>query len=252
VPVVPVELTDRAALEGALDAADPEVVVHCAALSAVDAVWRDPVRGRAVNVEATARIAAWCGQRDRRLISTSTDLVFAGTRSWYREDDPAEPILEYGRTKLEAESLVLAIPRGLVTRLCLLYGPSRSGRDTYIDRTLALLGRGEPQSFFTDEYRTPLDFATASRILAALVRAETTGLLHVAGRERVSRFELVRRVVVALGLDPQLVRGTRQADAALAEPRPADVSLDTSRLAALFPDLHRPSIEEAVATFERR
>ena len=56
----------------------------------------------------------------------------------------------------------------------------------------------------------------------------------------------MRRVAAALGLDPALVRANRQADVALAEPRPADVSLDTSRLAALLPDLRRPTIEEAV------
>ena len=245
----PIDLIDAAATEAALDKADPEAIIHAAALSTADAVRRDPVKARAINVEATARLAAWCARRDRRLVFVSTDLVFDGARSWSREDDPAEPILAYGRTKREAEPAVLAIPRGLVARLSLLFGPAREGRPTYFDRAVTALRTGQPQTFFEDEYRTPLDYATAAAILARLAESDATGLLHVAGRERVSRFELMSRSALALGLDPGLVRGNRQSDAGLTEPRPADVSLNTDQLAALLPDLARPLIEEAVAAF---
>ncbi len=63
-----------------------------------------------------------------------------------------------------------------------------------------------------------------------------------------SRFELMRRAATALGLDPSLVKQSRRNEANFSEPRPADVSLDTTRLASAFPDLHRPSIEEALAS----
>src|SRR4051812_6476352 len=94
VELMPVDLTDTGETTRALAAADPEVIVHAAALSNAEDVRRDPARGWAINVEATNRLAGWCGDRGRRLISTSTDLVFDGSRPWNREDDPAEPILE--------------------------------------------------------------------------------------------------------------------------------------------------------------
>lgn len=252
VPLEPVELTDPAAIDRALAEADPEAIVHTAAISAADAVLRDRERARAINVAATERLAAWCTRHGRRLVYTSTDLVFNGKRSWYREDDVAEPPQAYGRSKLDSEPAVLATPRGLVARMSVMFGPSRSGRESYFDRTIAALRRGESQTFFADEYRTALDLATAARVLVALTETEPTGLLHVGGRERVSRYDLIRRAVAALGLDPALVRGNRQADVVTPEPRPADVSLDTSRLAALLPKLHRPSIEEAAVAFEHR
>ncbi|SIO21336.1 dTDP-4-dehydrorhamnose reductase [Singulisphaera sp. GP187] len=245
----PVDLTEEQAVARELSDADPEVVIHTAALSSAEAVRRDPVRGRAVNTEATARLAAWCAEHDRRIVYTSTDLVFDGSRSWSREDDPAEPILAYGRTKHDAEPAVLAVLRGLVVRMSLMYGPSRSGRASYYERTIAGLREGTPQAFFEDEYRTPLDLESAARILVHLAESEVRGLLHVAGPERVSRFDLVRRQAIALGLDPALVVANRQADLTFAEPRPVDVSLDTSKLRNLFPDLHLPKIEEAVMTY---
>jgi dTDP-4-dehydrorhamnose reductase len=242
----PVDLTDEGQVLAALREADPELILHTAAMSAAEEVRKDPRRGQAVNVDATRRLAGWCGEKDRRLVYTSTDMVFDGTRSWYREDDEPRPILAYGRTKAEAEPTVLAVPGGLVARLSLLYGPSRAGRDSFFDQALAALRNGQPRVFFEDEFRTPLDYRSAARSLVRLAEAEVRGIVHVAGRERVSRFELMRRVAAALGIDPALVRANRLRDTASAEPRPADLSLDTTRLASLVPDLDRPSIEAAV------
>lgn len=243
----PVDLTDVDATGEALAEVDPEVVLHLAAVSAADAVRRDPARARVVNVEATARLADWCDRHGRRLVYTSTDLVFSGRSPWNREDDPAVPVLAYGVSKFAGEAPVLAAGSGLVARVSLLFGPSRSGRASYFDRTVAALRRGEPQSFFGDEYRTPLDYGTAAEVLVRLAGMDVTGLIHVGGLERLSRYELMRRAAVTIGVDPGLVRSNRQGDADLPEPRPADVSLDTTRLAHVLPDLRRPTVEEALA-----
>ena len=127
--------------------------------------------------------------------------------SWYREEDEPRPILAYGRTKAEAESAVLDLPGGLVARLSLLYGPTHSGRQSFFERAMAGFRAGQPQSFFSDEYRTPLDYKSAARLLARLAAANVQGVVHVAGRERLSRFELMSRIAASLGIDPALVPG---------------------------------------------
>jgi len=246
VPLVPVDLEDGNAVAVRLDGDDPAAVIHAGALSAAEGVRRDPERGHRVNVVATERIADWCARRGRRLIYTSTDLVFDGSRAWNREDDPAEPVLAYGRTKRAAEPAVLAVPGGLVARLCLLFGRSRCGRDVFFDRAIAALSRGEPQSFFDDEFRTPLHLATAARILTRLVAMQVDGIVHVAGAERLSRHALMWRSAKSLGLDETLVRANQRSQVPSAEPRPADASLDTTRLMTLLPDLVRPTIEQAL------
>jgi dTDP-4-dehydrorhamnose reductase len=242
----PVDLTDALAVTAALEQADPDVLVHLAAISSTEAVRRDPKRALAVNVSGTGLLAEWAAKHDRRLLYTSTDLVFDGSKSWYGEDDPALPIVEYGRTKRDSEPAVLATRRGLVARLSLLYGPSRSLTAGYFDRAMAAMRTANPQSFFADEFRTPLDNMTASRILVRLAESAVTGLMHVGGPERLSRFELMRRAASVLGVDPGFVRGNRRADVPVAEPRPVDVSLDTSRLLHLFPDLEFPGVEDAL------
>ena len=88
-------------------------------------------------------------------------------------------------------------------RLSLLYGPSRNGTPSYIDKTLAELAEGRPQRFFEDEFRTPLDLASAAGLLVRLTEDGVTGRIHLGGRERISRFQLMRRIAVARGFDPR-------------------------------------------------
>jgi dTDP-4-dehydrorhamnose reductase len=246
-PLRPIDLTDRRATWAALRRDDPEAVLHAAAISSAEAARRDPDRAFEVNVQAVHALASSCAMEERRLLYTSTDMVFDGARGRYVEEDPARPISAYGRTKHLAEPIVLAVPRGVVARVSLLYGPTRCGRPAFFDRIAAGLRDGRPQALFEDEYRTPLDYPTAAQILIDLLESKFNGLVHVGGPERLSRFELFRRAADALGIDPGLVVANRRADLASAEPRPADLSLDTTLLASLLPGLHRPAVAEALA-----
>ncbi len=250
-PTVVVDLADAEAIVRELDQADPAVVVHLAAISDAEAVRRDPDRARVVNVEAVAIIADWCGRRGRRLVFTSTDMVFPGSRPLSTEADEPHPILAYGESKRAAERAAESCPDAVVARLSLLFGPTRNGRATFFDQAVGQLRAGESRTFFDDEFRTPLDYATAAEALTRLVESPYCGLLHVGGKVRMSRYELMTGVARGLGLDESLVKANRRADAVFAEPRPADVSLDTSRLAILFPDLERPPVEEAVRKMVR-
>ena len=129
-------------MRSAVELAHPDVIIHAGAMSSAEAVRRQPALGWDVNVRATEVLSAWAGENQRRLLFTSTDLVFDGTKSWYRESDEAVPILEYGRTKLAAEALVLANCRGLVVRLSMLYGPTLTAEPAYFDQAIATLRRG--------------------------------------------------------------------------------------------------------------
>ncbi len=195
-----VDLGDPKAVQSAIEKASPDAVIHSGAMSRADDVRHQPALGRTINVRSTEVLCEWARKHSRRLVFTSTDLVFDGTKSWYHEGDRAAPLVEYGRTKLAAEAAVITTCQGLVVRLSLLYGHCGEGKPSYFDQAIAALREGRPQAFFEDEFRTPLDYGSAAAILARLVESDSTGIVHAGGPERVSRFELMRRAAAALGL----------------------------------------------------
>src|SRR5262249_42736118 len=128
VPLRPVDVGDAGALARAFADARPDVVLHAAALSRVADCQRDPARAHRVNVAGSATLAALADAARARFVQVSTDLVFDGARGGYREDDPPSPVSVYGRSKADAEAPALALARGAVARISLLYGPSLCGR----------------------------------------------------------------------------------------------------------------------------
>ena len=101
-----VELTGSAALEQVFEMAQPDVVVHLAAMADVGTAERNPQLATAVNVTATSTIAHLCQLHGARLVFVSTEYVFDGRRGYYREDEPPNPTTHYGLTKYQAEQEV--------------------------------------------------------------------------------------------------------------------------------------------------
>ena len=183
----------------------------------------------AVIVDGSAAVATACASAGARLVHVSTDLVFDGKLGRpYREDDPARPIIEYGHAKLASEQAVLErCPEALVVRTSLIYGgpplePSRQERQP-IDAEHA---------FFEDELRSPVQVGDLAAALLELAGGGAAGVLHVAGADGVSRYELARLIVAARGGDPDHVRAGSLAASGLE--RPADCRLDSSRAQSLL------------------
>src|SRR4051812_45824657 len=103
----------------------PDLLIHCAALSKSAACEKQPELARRVNVELTQKLCEFA--RDMPLIFFSTDLVFDGTKGNYTENDTVNPLTVYGRTKADAERIVLSNPRHAVIRLALNAGVSPAG-----------------------------------------------------------------------------------------------------------------------------
>ncbi len=213
----------------------PTAVLHLAAMADADACARDPRAAERVNVEATGRVAAAVAEVGARVVYTSSDLVFDGARAPYAEDDAPAPLGPYMATKAAGERAALAEAPGaaLVARVALLYGLRRGRKGCFTDQLVERLRRAEPVKLFVDQHRTPLLVDDAARLLCDLLERGATGVVHVAGPERVSRLEHGVAIARALGLDPAGCAPARMSDVAGLAPRPADVSLKIERLVGL-------------------
>jgi dTDP-4-dehydrorhamnose reductase len=249
-PLRLVDLADPGAVAAAFRQARPDAVVHAGAVSSVAECYRDPHRARRVNVAGTAALAELSAEAGARLLYVYTDMVFDGRKGWYVERDQPAPLSTYGRSKADAEPAVRALAGGVVARVSLLFGPTRTGRPSFFDQQLAALRERRPITLFEDEWRTPLDYVTAARALLALVRSDFRGVVHLGGPERMSRLEMGRRLAASLNADPSVLVASRRDEVHADEPRPRDNSLDSSLWSRLFPEQPWPAWEAALREME--
>lgn len=219
-----VELTDAEARERAWREARPDAVLHLAAISSIGGCLADPEGARALNVEASAWLAARAAEAGVPLVLASTDLVFDGRLGRpYREDDPPTPCSHYGELKAEAEARALAAG-ACVARLPLMIGPP-GGPCRQLDWMRRAIEAGQPLRLFCNERRTPLSTPqVAEALLALLALDERPARVHLGGPRALDRLALAREVLAAAGLDPQLAL---PAEADPAE-RATDVRLDSA------------------------
>lgn len=234
-PIVPVrhslcaDLTETGIATRVLDHVAPAAVIHAAAVADVAACQADPGQTEAINVQVPARMAGWCARNAIPFVFVSTDLVFDGRRPPYAEDRRVNPLSHYARQKAAAERFVLEnYPQALVCRLPLLIGVSPRKGHNFSHQMLAAIRRGTPLTLFEDEFRTPVDVQSAAEgLLAMLGRA--TGIVHLGGRTRVSRYELGLLMADTMQRDPHMLRPVRVESFPSADLRARDVSLDSRR-----------------------
>lgn len=224
-----IDLTDYRDVKEMFRQVRPDAVIHTAALSDANFCQTHWVESRRVNVEAPANLAGLCADRNIPFVFTSTDLVFDGEHAPYAETDPVAPINVYGEHKARAEEAVLSnYPLAAVCRMPLMFGRAGTANGSFLQWMLRELQAGRALRLFEDEYRTPVSASVASQgLLLALEHVH--GLLHLGGKERVSRYEfglIFKEVFQAPGA--RLVRA-RQEDVPSLAARPRDVSLDSRR-----------------------
>jgi dTDP-4-dehydrorhamnose reductase len=230
------DLTDGRALAELLDWYQPTHIVHLAGQASPRVVEQDPAPAHLINVDVTRQLASYAGRSDAWLAFSSSDWVFDGSGSArLSEDDSPFPSTVYGRLKLDAERMVLRVPRGLVLRLPLLCGLPVGGLSgTTWGRIRHTLATGGTVDAITDEYRTPVSFADAASILVDLGELGVSGLLHVAGCQVLTPFDVIRALADSVGAAAR-VRPCRRSDLDAGFERPRWVALDATRLRMALP-----------------
>jgi dTDP-4-dehydrorhamnose reductase len=179
------DLTQPATVRGVVEKLRPQVVINCAAWTAVDAAESDPAACRLVNADAVGELAAACNAIAATLVQVSTDYVFGAdaTRTTpYTETDAPGPVNEYGASKLAGEQAAATATGHLVVRTCGLYsagdqGPVR-GRN-FADTMLALAAERDELRIVDDQHCTPSFVPHVARGILRLLDRGATGLFHV-------------------------------------------------------------------------
>jgi len=244
------DVTSLAACREAVSGYRADIVVHCAAYTAVDRAETDREAAFAVNEGGTRNVAVACREAGALLVTFGSDYVFDGTLSRpYREDDPVNPLSVYGKSKLAAEEALRAEGCGhLLVRTQWLYGPA--GKN-FIRTILDKARKGDTLKVASDQKGCPtftVDLAAAVRLL---VEAGARGTVHFSNGGETTWFDLARFVLKGEGIPPEKLLPAATRDLPYPAPRPAYSVLCKEKYVGITGASPRPwndAVEEYLAS----
>jgi dTDP-4-dehydrorhamnose reductase len=193
-----VDVIDAAAVEAAISSFRPQLVVNCAALTAVDACETEKERAFVLNGVAVGILASAAARAGARFVHISTDYVFDGEGSApYTEEHPTAPRSAYGASKLEGERRALAVPGTLLVRTSWVFG---RGGANFVDTMRAKMAAPDgPLRVVADQVGAPTYAPFLARALADLGESGASGIVHYQNRPTVSWFEFALEIARRLG-----------------------------------------------------
>ena len=242
----PVEYVERdlaqpATLRALIESTKPLALIHCAAMTDVDACEGDPLSAWLLNVRSVEAAALGCRSVGARLVSLSTDYVFDGEAGPYSEDAVPNPRGVYAASKrIGEETALLLAPDCAVARVAVVYSGRKGAKRTFAVGVVESLRAGKPVKAFHDQIVSPTLADNAAEMIVGLWRSGARGVFHCAGATSLSRVEFCRALAARLKADPGLVVPVALADLKLPAPRPLRCALRVEKIRDLLGPVSLP------------
>jgi dTDP-4-dehydrorhamnose reductase len=239
------DVGDRDAVHAHVSMMRPDVVINCAAWTAVDACESDPEKALALNALAVRWLAEGCDRAAARLVQISTDYVFDGLLDRpYHEWDITAPQSVYGVSKLAGEREALQLgASATVVRTSWLCGQHGANMVRTIMR---LADQHTELAFVDDQVGHPTFTQDLAQMIRRLAVDRRSGVHHVTNQTATTWYGFARDVVAAMGKSPDIVRPITTAELQPPRPakRPANSMLDNAALRMsglpMLRDFHEP------------
>lgn len=207
----------------------PTHIINSAAMTNVDACEEEVGKCYAINTDSVQYLLENAIQVKAHLIQISTDFIFDGEKRLYREEDPANPLGEYGKSKWEAEKLLRASKYPLITilRTSVLFGLGENlNKSNIFSWALEQLRAEKSINIVDDQYRTPTLVDDLANACFLVVNSGKTGVFNIAGEELASMYYFIRQVAQYLRVDEGLVQAISTKTLNQRAPRPQSSGLD--------------------------
>lgn len=232
-PYVKLDITDTEEVNRVISGLEPDVVIHCAAWTAVDMAEDDDKIElvRNVNAHGTENIAKACKNIDAKMIYISTDYVFdgQGTTPWSPDCKDYKPLNVYGQTKLEGELAVSSIlDKYFIVRIAWVFG--LNGKNFI--KTMINVGKSHDEvRVVNDQIGTPTYTLDLSRLLVDMIETEKYGYYHVTNEGGyISWYDFTKEIYKQYGLDTKVIPVTTEEYGLSKAKRPFNSRLDKSKL----------------------
>jgi dTDP-4-dehydrorhamnose reductase len=231
------DITERDKTVMAVTCSDPDVVIHCAAMTDVDGCEENPERAHSINSAGTAHIAESCAECNARLVYLSTDHVFDGVSGPYSENDVPAPVNVYGQSKFEGEKNVYTDNsyNPLIFRISVPFGERiEDSAHNYYSWLADQLRQKNTVRIADDQFTTPAYFEECARVLWSLVKTDIGGIIHYGTSDRLSRYNMALEICEVMGLSSENVQPVKTSDLDFKAKRPLESGFDTGKVSEIL------------------
>jgi dTDP-4-dehydrorhamnose reductase len=225
---ISLDLTDKEKIIQTLQDKKPDRVIHLAAMTGVDLCETEKELATMINVGATETMAKQAAKQNTFFVYVSTDYVFDGINGMRKEEDSTNPLGYYGKSKLGGEIALNKIASGwCIARISSPFGihPKKKNFPLWIKENLEAK---KEIPVLVDQFTTPTFVPNLSKMLIEIATKQITGIIHVSGATRISRYHLAELVADKLHLDKRFLVPTKIDQMNWKAQRPPDSSLDVS------------------------
>jgi len=225
------DISDRDSLKFALDKLEPDTIIVTAALTDVDKCEIHPEMAASVNTEPFNYITSYLKQKGGRLIQISTDYVFSGEKGNYSENDERKPVNVYGKTKMEAEDIIInsGINFSLV-RTSGIFGSNEStGKNNFFTWIYNNLRTGNEIKLTIDQIYSPVLNSVLAEAIYEIHEREINGIIHFSSLDAISRFKFGTLVAEIFDLRKEHIYPARMEDMTWIAKRPKNSSLSNDK-----------------------
>jgi dTDP-4-dehydrorhamnose reductase len=227
------DFTNVEEVENALLKYQPEIVVHCGAMSKPDECELNKERAFRINVTGTINLLKVASKVKSFFVFLSTDFVFDGEKGMYEENDERRPVNYYGQTKLLAEDEVMKYGYSWsIIRTVLVYGKPFLSRQNLLTNVAIGLQKGEKLNIFDDQVRTPTFVEDLAEGIARVIEKRANGLFHISGEDVLTPYQMAVAVAHYLGLDASLIKKVKEQNFNQPARRPLKTGFDISKAKA--------------------
>ena len=245
---VRMDLRNHKQISSVFNEKNPDVVIHLGAITDVDLCESENLSATEINAKSTEIIANECSKQNSFLIYLSTDYVFDGSSGMYKETDTTNPNGHYGKSKLDGERSVENFSSEYcIARTSTPFG-LHSKKKSFPTWIIENLEQKNQINVLTDQITSPTYIPNLSQMLIEIAERKITGILHVSGASKMSRYDMACMIADKLDYDQSLLNPAIMSQMNWDAERPKNSSFDVSKAASI---LHQKpqTIEESIELF---
>jgi len=235
-------IVDKIMLKDIISSISPDVIINLAALTNVDFCESNPEIAKEVNTNGVQNLVdVFSG----KIIHLSTDYVFDGLKGPYKEEDQINPISVYGKTKYDAEKIVLDKNNNLVLRANVLYNMFGNNKASFLNWVVNNLKNKNSIQVVNDQFNNPTWTEYIAEILVNCLNKDMSGLYHWGDQDYLSRYDFAIKIAESYNLKSDLIKQISTSQLKQMAPRPLNGGLDQSKLKKYL-NIIPPSINDCL------